>query len=279
MGMLDGRIAVISGGARGQGASEARLFAEEGATVVVCDLLEAEGHALVDEINATRAGAAHFFRLDVAEESQWTALGAFLTTQFGQAHILVNNAGIIHRGGSLVTSLDDWERVMSVNLTGAFLGIKALTPLMQAAGSGSIINIGSIAGRAGYHSVSYGTSKWGLLGLTKSAAMELVDWNIRVNAVCPGIIETPLATIAAANYAFVQKITPQGRAGKADEIAQLVLFLASDKSGFITGEDIAIDGGMLAAGLFGHIGRETGVFPKRAEALIPGSAATLLCAT
>lgn len=257
MGVLDGRVAVITGGARGQGAAEARLFAHEGATVVICDLRADEGQALAEEIGAQ----ARFHPLDVAREDDWDALADVLSAEFGAAHILVNNAGITHRAGTLGTGYADWNRVMSVNLGGAFLGIKALTPLMRRAGGGSIVNIGSVAGLTGYHSVAYGASKWGLIGLTKSAAIELVDFNIRVNAVCPGIIETPLATGAAQNFGVVSRITPQGRPGRPEEIAELVLFLASDRSGFITGEQIVIDGGLWAGGLFRPIAVDTGVFP------------------
>jgi 3alpha(or 20beta)-hydroxysteroid dehydrogenase len=259
MRLLDNRVAVITGGARGKGAAEARLFAREGATVVICDVLAEEGQALANEICATGA-AAHFHPLNVASEEDWSELARFLTARFGKVHALVNNAGITHRAGTLGTDYADWNRVMSVNLGGAFLGIKTVTPLMQAAGSGAIVNVCSVAGLTGYHSVAYGTSKWALIGLTKCAAIELVDFNIRVNAICPGAVETPLATGAAQNFATVSRATPQGRPGRPEEIAELVLFLASDRSSFITGEEIAIDGGLAAGGLFRPIAIETGVF-------------------
>ena len=260
MGVLLDRVAVISGGARGQGAAEARLFAQEGATVVVGDLLADEGEALAEEIRQS-GGKARFHKLDVSSEEEWATLAAFVSAEFGKAHVLINNAGITHRAGTLGTSYDDWNRVMSVNLSGAFLGIKAMTPLMRAAGQGAIVNVGSVAGLTGYHSVAYGTSKWGLIGLTKSAAIELVDFNIRVNAISPGVIETPLATGAAQNFGVVSSVTPQGRSGKPEEIAELVLFLVSDRSSFITGEQITIDGGLFAGGLFRPIAVKTGVFP------------------
>ena len=262
MGLLDGRVAVITGGSRGMGATEARLFAREGASVVICDVLEDEGRALAAEISSS-GPKAWFHALDVSQQSHWATLIAFLSETFGRVDVLINNAGITHRAGTHNTSLAEWEKVLAINLTGAFLGIKGLSPLMREGGRGSIVNIASIAGLSGYHSVSYGTSKWGMIGLTKSAAIELVDWKIRVNAVCPGVIDTPLARNSPINYNTTIGMIPQGRAGQPEEIAQLVLFLASDNASFITGEDIAIDGGMMGGGLFRHIARETGVFPKQ----------------
>jgi 3alpha(or 20beta)-hydroxysteroid dehydrogenase len=259
LGLLDSRIAVVTGGSRGMGAAEARLFASEGARVVVCDILRDEGEALAEEIRSTGADAV-FCALDVSDAEGWKTLGAQLSKRFGKLDILINNAGITHRAGLLGTELADWQRVLSINLTGAYLGIRMAASLMRAAGGGAIVNIASIAGLTGYHSVSYGVSKWGLLGLTKSAAIELVDWKIRVNAVCPGVIETPLATSAGMNFETTLSLTPQKRPGTCDEVAQLVLFLASDKASFITGEEIVIDGGMMAGGLFRYIAKKTGVF-------------------
>jgi NAD(P)-dependent dehydrogenase (short-subunit alcohol dehydrogenase family) len=241
------------------GATEARLFASEGATVFVCDILRDEGEALAAEIRGTGAGAT-FFPLDVSDPEGWNRLAAELMNRRGKLDILINNAGITHRAGLLGTELADWQRVLGINLTGAFLGIRMAAPLMRAAGGGAIVNIASIAGLTGYHSTSYGVSKWGLLGLTKSVAIELADWKIRVNAVCPGVIETPLATGASVNFQTTAALAPQRRPGTCEEVAQLVLFLASDKASFITGEEIAIDGGMMAGALFRHIAKKTGVF-------------------
>lgn len=239
------------------GAVEARVFAKEGAAVVVCDLHQDEGEAIASEIRAA-GGDAVFHQMDVAQDADWDRVLAAVSARFGKLDILVNNAGITHRAGILGTARGEWDRVLAVNLSAIYVGIQKCAPLMRAGGGGAIVNIGSVAGLSGYHSASYAASKWGALGLTKSAAIELVDWNIRVNAVLPGIVETPLALNASKNFDLVKNLTPQQRAGRPEEVAQAVLFLASDKASYITGESIAIDGGLMAGALFWHIGRENG---------------------
>ncbi len=247
MNRVEGRVAIVTGGGRGQGAAEARLLAREGAAVAVCDVLEAEGQAVADEINAA-GGAARFYPLDVSSEAQWRSLVSDVLAWKNKITTLVNNAGIINRLGIIETSLENWHRVMNVNLVGAFLGMKYCAPAMREAGGGSIINVGSISSYLGLKDAAYTTSKTGLLGLTRTGAMEFVDWGVRVNTICPGVIVTGL-NAGTAHLEPMRKASPMKRHGTSEEIAQLVLFLASDESSYITGADIPIDGGIIAAGL------------------------------
>jgi 3alpha(or 20beta)-hydroxysteroid dehydrogenase len=185
------KTVLITGGSRGQGAAETRMFAGAGAQVVIADVLDAEGGALAQSIRAA-GGRADYRRLDVANEQDWRDAVTFATATFGSLHVLVNNAGVSLRGVDLAhTSRADWDRVLAVNLTGPFLGIKAAAPVIRDSGGGSIVNIGSTAGINGHFAAAYSASKWGLRGLTKAAAMEYADWNIRVNAVHPSIVPTP----------------------------------------------------------------------------------------
>ncbi len=246
MGRLDGHVAVITGGARGQGATEARLFAKEGAAVAVCDVLADQGKALASELSADGA-AVRFFPLDVAAEDQWVRTVAEILAWAGKITILVNNAGIINQLGILETPIDKWDRVMAVNITGPFLGIKHVAPAMKKAGAGSIINVASLASYVGVKCAAYVSSKTALLGLTRTAALELVEMGIRVNAICPGTILTDLNRHFGHFDAMLQA-APVRRHGTLDEIANLVLFLASDESRYITGADIKIDGGFVASG-------------------------------
>lgn len=247
MGRVDGKVAIITGGGRGQGAAEACLLAREGAAVAVCDVLEAEGRAVASEINAA-GGSARFYSLDVTSEAQWVSLVKDVVAWRGSITTLVNNAGIISRFGIVDTPLEDWNRVMNVNLAGPFLGMKHCAPAMRVASNGSIINVGSISSYLGLKAAGYTASKTGLLGLTRTGAMEFVDWGIRVNTICPGVIVTGL-NAGSAHLEPMRAASPMKRYGTSEEIAQLVLFLAADESSYITGADIPIDGGILAAGL------------------------------
>ena len=246
MGRMEGKVAVITGGGRGQGEAEARIMAREGAAIAVCDVLENEGRAVADAINAD-GGAARFFPVNVQDEAQWRSLVGDVLAWKGRITTLVNNAGIINRMGIMETSLDNWHRVMNVNLVGPFLGMKHCAPAMRRAGGGSIVNVASIAAYLGLKCAAYVSSKTGLVGLSRTAAMEFVDWNIRVNSVCPGTIVTGL-NAGAPHLEPMRKAAPMKRHGTCEEIANLVLFLASDESSYVTGTDIPIDGGVIAAG-------------------------------
>jgi 3alpha(or 20beta)-hydroxysteroid dehydrogenase len=247
MGRVEGKIAIITGAGRGQGAAEAHALAKEGAAVAVCDVLEAEGEAVASAINAS-GGSARYFAMDVSSESQWVSLVKDVLAWKGRITTLVNNAGIISRFGIVDTPLEQWQQVMNVNLVGPFLGMKYCAPAMREAGGGSIINVGSISSYLGMKAAAYTTSKTGLLGLTRTGAMEFVEWGIRVNTICPGIIVTGL-NAGAAHLEAMREASPMKRFGTCEEIAQLVLFLAADESSYVTGADIPIDGGILAAGM------------------------------
>ena len=239
---LDGKVALITGGARGQGAAEARLFAAEGAKVLITDVLDDEGAALAADLGV----AVRYRHHDVADATDWAAAVEEATTAFGRLDILVNNAGIHSIVRIEDETLERFQRIIEVNLYGTFLGIQAALPALRAAGGGSIVNISSMAGMKGYpgHG-AYGASKWGVRGLTKTAAAELGPDGIRVNSVHPGAIRTAMLP-ASLNDEDRFTGLPLGRVGEAEEVANLVLFLASDESSYITGIEHVIDGGSLA---------------------------------
>ena len=247
---LDGKVALITGGASGMGASMARIFAGEGAKVVVADMLDGEGKTLVEEI--TRAnGAAIFQRLDVTSEAEWQAAIAATLAAYGKLDILVNDAGI---SGSAVDDLFDtaaWASLMAVNATGTFLGMKFAIPQMQKAGGGSIVNISSISGVTGQRGihVGYNASKGAIRTLTKAAAVQHGGDNIRVNSVHPGLMPPMRTSGRTADPVVRAKMlegVPLRRAGRVEEVARAVLFLASDDASYITGTELYVDGGFLA---------------------------------
>jgi len=239
MGRVDGKVAVISGGARGMGASHARSLVSEGAKVVIGDILDDEGNALADELGA----AARFVHLDVTKPEQWAAAVDGAVGEFGKLNVLVNNAGIMSFGPLKTFDLTKWQQVLDVNLTGTLLGIQAVIDAMIAAGSGSIINISSIEGLRGSPWVhGYAASKWAVRGLTKSAALELAPHNIRVNSIHPGFIRTPMT----AKIPHDMLLVPLGRPGEAGEVSAFVLFLASDEASYATGAEFVVDGGVVA---------------------------------
>jgi 3alpha(or 20beta)-hydroxysteroid dehydrogenase len=240
MDRLKGKIILISGGARGQGAAEARRCVAEGARVVIGDVLEAEGRRLASELGA----AAVFVAQDVTKEDDWDkAIAA--AAALGGLHGLVNNAGIYQPRTLMETDVALFERHMRINQLGCFLGMKAVVPLMERSGGGSIVNISSVAGlRGSPGAIAYSATKWALRGMTKAAAVDLAPRKIRVNSVHPGPIDTEMLNVRTPeqNAERLQRV-PMHRMGTADEVADLVLFLLSDESGYITGAEIAIDGG------------------------------------
>jgi NAD(P)-dependent dehydrogenase (short-subunit alcohol dehydrogenase family) len=247
---LEDKVALITGAASGMGASMARIFAREGAKVVVADMLEEEGRAVVADI--TRAnGAAIFRRLDVSNEAEWKATVDATLAEYKKLDILVNDAGL---SGSAVEDLFDtgaWDRLMAVNARGAFLGMKFAIPIMKAAGGGSIVNISSISGITGQHGihVGYNASKGAVRTLTKAAAVQHGADNIRVNSVHPGLMPPMRSSGRTADpeaRARMLQQVPLGRAGRVEEVANAVLFLASDEASYITGAELWVDGGSLA---------------------------------
>lgn len=247
---LENKVALISGGARGIGAAVAKIFAQEGAKLVICDILEDEGCKTADEITAA-GGECVFVRLDVTSETDWEQAAAEVTSRFGRLDILVNNAGITARGNVEETSVADWTRTMDINVKGAFLGSKQAIPVMRASGGGSIINISSGAGIAPQPGTSgaYAASKGAVRIFSKSTAIQYAAENIRCNSVHPGPIETDMlrATRPDENNLEIMKgRVPLGRFGRAEEIAYGVLYLASDESSFVTGSELVIDGGRTA---------------------------------
>ena len=246
---LEGKVALISGGARGMGAAEARLFASEGAKVVIGDLLEDEGRQTEAQINEA-GGECLFIRLDVTSESDWQDVVATTVARFGKLDILVNNAGIFRTERVEDTSEQSWDQVMDVNAKGVFLGTKAAIPEMRKVGGGSIVNISSIAGLVGSpYSSAYNASKGAVRLLTKSTAIQYAREGIRANSVHPGVIETEMTREVVNDEAFRQfrlVTNPIARLGQPEDVAYGVLFLASDEASFMTGSELVIDGGWTA---------------------------------
>ena len=247
---LENKVALISGGARGMGAEEARLFALEGASVVIGDVLADEGRAVAAQINDA-GGRCRFVALDVTSESDWTAAVDAAVSHFGRLDILVNNAGISVREGIEELTAAQWERTMDINVKGVFLGTRAAIPALRAGGGGSIINISSGAGIAPAPgtSAAYAASKGAVRLFTKSTAIQYAAEGIRCNSVHPGPVQTPMlgATPAdAARVAAQVGRVPLGRVGRPEEIAYGILYLASDESSFVTGSEVVIDGGRTA---------------------------------
>jgi 3alpha(or 20beta)-hydroxysteroid dehydrogenase len=255
-GRVQGKLIVVTGAGRGQGEAEAAKLAAEGATVIACDVNPPSSSGAVNAPDSSGAvnapdssGAVIGHELDVADPDAWSALHGRIERELGgRVDGLINNAGVTSRVRLPDVELDEWNRVLAVNLTGPMLGIKTLLPLMPE--GASIVNVGSIAGLTGHYTAAYTASKWGLRGLTRTAATELGPRGIRVNAVHPGYIHTPMT--ANAPQTFYQAnldVTPLARGGQPDEVAELMVFLMSDESRFISGADIPIDGGQVAGGV------------------------------
>ena len=247
---LENKVALISGGARGQGEVEAKLFAREGAKVVIGDILEDDGRRVEAEINEL-GGECVFVNLDVTQEADWERAVATAVARFGKLDVLVNNAGIFKLGKVEETTPELWDEIMDVNSKGVFLGTKCAIPEMRNAGGGSIINISSVAGLIGtQYSAAYGASKGAVRLFTKSTATAYAREGIRANSIHPGVIETPMTTpnLLSDDDARQRSIArhPLGRIGQPEDVAYGALFLASDESSFMTGSELVIDGGLSA---------------------------------
>lgn len=237
MARVSGKIALISGGSRGMGAAHARKLVAEGAQVVIGDLLDAEGEALAAELGAN----ARYIHLDVTQPGDWEKAVALAVAEFGGLNVLVNNAGIANGAPAEDFKLEDWNKILDINLTGTFLGMQKAIPAMKATGPGSIINVSSIEGLRGSPLLhGYVASKFAVRGITKSVALEVAEHGIRVNSIHPGLIETPMTAGLSAERMSI----PLGRGAKPEEVSDLVLFLASDESGYSTGSEFVIDGGL-----------------------------------
>ena len=246
---LENKVVLISGGAKGMGAVEARLFAKEGAKIVIGDLLEAEGKRVEAEINET-GGECLFVPLDVTDEAQWEQAVAAAVGRFGKLDVLVNNAGIYVSHSVEETTSEEWDRVMDINAKGVFLGAKCAIPAMRQAGGGSIINISSVAGLVGNpFSSAYNASKGAVRLFTKSTAIQYAAEGIRSNSIHPGVIQTDMTADAIADPRFkTERLdpTPLARLGQPEDVAYGALYLASDESSFVTGAELVIDGGWTA---------------------------------
>ncbi len=250
MGRLDGKVALISGGARGQGATETRMLVGEGAKVVFGDILDDEGRQVETEIHGA-GGDATYVHLDVTREDDWRAAVATAVNTYGKLNVLVNNAGILIRASIEETTEDDFERIMAVNVKGVFLGTKQAIPAMRQAGGGSIINISSTAGLVGSpgETAAYSATKGAVRLFTKSTAVQHAKDNIRCNSIHPGPIATDMIKdMMDSQERWDQRLRrlPMGRVGQPEDIAYGVIYLASDESSFVTGSELVIDGGTTA---------------------------------
>jgi 3alpha(or 20beta)-hydroxysteroid dehydrogenase len=251
MGALDGKVAIITGAARGQGAAAARLFVAEGARVIIADVLDEVGKELADSLGA----AAIYRHLDVSSEDDWKSVVDEAVETLGGVDVLVNNAGILRFAALPDMPLEDYLRIVNVNQVGTFLGMRAVAKPMMAAGKGSIVNISSIEGLAGMpYLTAYTSTKFAIRGMTKVASLELGPHGIRVNSVHPGMIETDMVKDAAGGHDIdlspAAKRIALRRMGQSEDIAEVVLFLASERSAYVTGAEIAADGGATATHAF-----------------------------
>ena len=241
MGELDGRVALVTGGARGQGAAEARLFGEQGAVVVITDVLDEEGERTAGSLGC------EYLHLDVTSETEWEAVVSAVVERHGRLDILMNNAGIFQPAQIVNTSTDMWNRTVAINQTGVFLGMRTAIKAMIAAGNGgSIINTSSIAGlEGGFGATAYTATKWAVTGMTKTVAKEVGKHDIRVNSIHPGVIVTDMiADMVTGKEDRMASRQPLRRLGTPDDIAEMALFLASDRSSYCTGQAISVDGGI-----------------------------------
>ncbi|MGE5177091.1 MAG: glucose 1-dehydrogenase [Hyphomicrobiales bacterium] len=255
-GRVEGKVAIVTGGARGIGAATARLLAREGASVLITDVLDGEGEAAASAIRATGAAAA-YVRLDVSSEAAWAAAVEDAARRFGGLHVLVNNAAIARDEDVETETLEGWNRLLAIDLTGAWLGMRAAAPAMRRSGGGSIINVSSIYGLVGGtgSAAAYHASKGALRTMTKNAAIRYAKEGIRVNSLHPGFVDTPMIAPYLVTpegrpsdlARWIESRTPVGRAGTPEEVANAILFLGSDESSYVTGSEVTVDGGYTAA--------------------------------
>ena len=248
MGRLDGKVAIISGGARGQGEVEAKLFVQEGAKVVFGDILDEEGKQVEAAIRQA-GGAATYVHLDVTQEADWQQAVAAAVSTYGKLDILVNNAGILRRDSIEETTKELWDTILAVNATGVFLGTKYAIPAMRKAGGGSIVNISSISGMVALGGPAYNASKGAVRVFTKVTAVHHADDNIRCNSIHPGPVRTPMTESTYSDPEMLERRLrdmPLGRLGTSEDIAYGVLYLASDEAAYVTGAELVIDGGYTA---------------------------------
>ncbi|GAA2309249.1 SDR family oxidoreductase [Streptomyces violaceusniger] len=233
---FDGKVAIVTGGARGMGAAHVRGLVAEGARVAVCDILDEEGAALADELPRAR-----YHHLDVTDEARWQSVVRAVEDTFGPVDVLVNNAGIMHFGGVEEQSPGHFRRILDVNLVGAFLGMHTVLPGMRERGGGAVVNVSSAAGMTGFAGgIGYVASKWGVRGMTKAAALDMAGSGVRINSVHPGVIRTPMGESASPEL-FAQQ--PVARIGEPEEVTRMVLFLAGDDASYTTGGEFLVDGG------------------------------------
>ena len=250
-GRLAGKTAIVTGGARGQGAAAARLMVAHGASVLITDVLDDEGKGLADELGEQAA----YRTLDVRDEQSWIGAVTEAEERFGSVDVLLNNAGVLFFSMIEDTPLEDFLRVVQINQVGSFLGMKTCIPAMRRAGGGSIVNVSSVEGLAGMSALAaYSSTKFAIRGMTKVAAVELAQYGIRVNSIHPGAIDTHMVSTALGDtpvdMSIVGSLTPLGRVGRPEEVAHVVLFLASDESSYCTGGEFAVDGGATATHSF-----------------------------
>ncbi|MDQ4086350.1 MAG: glucose 1-dehydrogenase [Actinomycetota bacterium] len=253
MGRLNGKVALVTGAARGQGAAVARRFVDEGARVVVADVLDDVGK----ETASALGDAAYFRHLDVSNEHEWASAVDEAVGTFGRVDVLVNNAGVLHFAAIADQTVEDFQRLFSVNQLGAFLGIRAVAPVMAGQGGGSIVNVSSIEGLAGApFLIAYNATKFAIRGMTKTAALELGSSRVRVNSVHPGLIDTGMTrAVAGGDGADLEKACrrlPVRRAGRPEDITGIMTFLASDESAYCTGSEFVVDGGATAGHAFAY---------------------------